>query len=212
GGRNWEKVQGPRSATWLAGDFQDAATGILAGAWSQLATLRGGNLGGAKVDPLGGRSLTGLAILPQRAVAVGQGGLVLTSVSGGSAWGFADLKLREEIQASLDFNAIHAVGTRAWVVGRPGSVVLHTADGGVSWKLLPTGQPVPLHGVFFIDENKGWAVGDLGTVLATSDGGQTWKIQKQGGKRAAACFVHAQPEDVPLDTLAILGAAEGYLL
>src|SRR5262249_43514404 len=113
---------------------------------------------------------------------------------------------------SLDFNAIHAVGPKAWVVGRPGSVVLHTADSGASWKLLATGQPVPLHGVFFYDEKKGWAVGDLGTILATSDGGQSWKMQKQGGQRAAACFVHAQPEDVPLDTLAILGAAEGYLL
>jgi photosystem II stability/assembly factor-like uncharacterized protein len=212
GGREWEPVRGPRFVSWLAGDFQDANTGILAGAWSQLATIRGGKFGSAKVDSLGGRALSGMAILPQRAVAVGQGGLILTSTTGGAQWGFADLKLPDDVQASLDFNAISAVGSKAWVVGRPGSVVLHTGDSGASWKLMPTGQPVPLHGVSFLDDKKGWAVGDLGTVLITADGGQSWRIQRQGGKRAAACFVHAQAEDVPVDTLAILGADEGYLL
>ena len=212
GGRTWEPVAGPRSTSWLAGDFQDGKTGILAGAWSGLATLRDESFGKASVDTLGGRSLNGMAILPQRALAVGQGGLVLFSTKGGTQWGFTDLSLAPDLQASLDFNAIHAVGAKAWVVGRPGSVVLHTPDSGSTWKLLKTGQPLPLHGVFFLDDKKGWSVGELGTILATADGGQTWKTQHQGGKRAAACLVHAQPEDVPVDTLAALGANEGYLL
>lgn len=32
-----------------------------------------------------------------------------------------------------------------------------------------------LHSLFFIDQNKGWAVGSKGTVLQTLDGGNTWK-------------------------------------
>lgn len=212
GGKTWEPVPGPRSGPWLAGDFQDVKTGILAGAWSRLATWRDGTFGTGGVDDVGGRSIGGLALLPQCAVAVGQGGLVLKSTSAGTKWGFADTKLGADIQASLDLTAIAAVRGKAWAVGRPGSVVLHTPDGGVSWKLLKTGQPLPLHGVHFLDESHGWAVGELGVVLATSDGGQSWKVQHQGGKHAAACFVHAQPEDVPVDTLAVLGAEEGYLL
>jgi photosystem II stability/assembly factor-like uncharacterized protein len=212
GGREWKPVPGPRSASWLAGDFQDANTGILAGAWSSLALLRGDTFSKPSFDPLGGRSLNGMAIMPGRAVAVGQGSLILTSTSGGSAWGFGELKLPKDIRASLDFNAISAVGGKAWVVGRPGSFVLHTADSGATWQLLRTGQPLPLHGVYFLDDNKGWAVGELGTILATNDGGRSWEIRNQGGKRAAACFVHAQAEDVPFDTLAMLGADEGYLL
>ena len=51
-----------------------------------------------------------------------------------------------------------------WVAGRPGSVVLHSVDKGQTWKLLGTGQPLPLHGVCFLNEQKGWAVGELGTV------------------------------------------------
>ena len=31
-----------------------------------------------------------------------------------------------------------------------------------------------LHSVFFLDQNRGWAVGSKGTVLQTEDGGNTW--------------------------------------
>ncbi len=32
-----------------------------------------------------------------------------------------------------------------------------------------------LHDIYFINENKGWAAGSDGTLLATADGGKTWK-------------------------------------
>jgi photosystem II stability/assembly factor-like uncharacterized protein len=34
-----------------------------------------------------------------------------------------------------------------------------------------------LHGVFFLDQNRGWAVGSKGALLATEDGGKTWKAR-----------------------------------
>ena len=34
-----------------------------------------------------------------------------------------------------------------------------------------------LHSVFFLDENRGWAVGSRGTLLATSDGGKSWQAK-----------------------------------
>src|SRR5262249_18332074 len=72
-------------------------------------------------------------------------------------------------------------------------------------------QALPLHGVFFHDEKTGWAVGELGTVLATTDGGKTWKATKRGGQRAALLFAHARAADAPLDAVALLGAGDGYL-
>jgi len=33
--------------------------------------------------------------------------------------------------------------------------------------------------VFFVDQNRGWAVGSRGTLLATNDGGQSWEIRSQ---------------------------------
>ena len=36
---------------------------------------------------------------------------------------------------------------------------------------------VDLRGIAFLDDNRGWAVGDGGTILKTVDGGHTWAMQ-----------------------------------
>jgi len=211
GGRTWMPVPGPRGATWLAGDFQDGETGALAGAWNRLSTLRATGFGTADLDPFGGRNLRGLQLRGSRALAVGQGGIVLTSQTSGASWGFADLKLATEVLAAWDFHGLHVVGDQVWVVGRPGSAVLHSPDRGASWKVLKTGQSLPLNAVFFLDEQRGWAVGELGSILGTTDGGKTWTVQRRGGQRVAVLFVNARSTTLPLDTVALLGGEEGYL-
>ena len=44
-----------------------------------------------------------------------------------------------------------------------------------AWARQPSGTLYWLHGVFFMDQNRGWVVGSKGTILATEDGGTTWK-------------------------------------
>jgi photosystem II stability/assembly factor-like uncharacterized protein len=211
GGRTWQATPGPRCTSWLSAGFAEPQSAVLAGAWSRLATLRQGVLNAADVDTLGGRTVHGLCLEGDRAVAVGQGGLVLLSHSAGQRWGYADLKLPAAVRASLDFHAVQCRGERTWLAGRPGSVVFYSPDRGQSWQIQRTGQPLPLYGLFFLDSQTGWAVGELGTILGTRDGGQTWTVQRRGGRRAAALFVHARPESIPLETLAILGHEEGCL-
>src|SRR5262249_3260060 len=125
-------------------------------------------------------------------------------------WGFADLQMPKEIAACVDFQAIYGVGKHAWVVGRPGSIVLATSDAGATWGAQSTGQTTPLHGVFFLDQQRGWVVGDLGTILGTDEGGKTWKVMRQGAKRSAVLFVHARADDMPFDTIASVGADGGH--
>ncbi|MCI0458802.1 MAG: YCF48-related protein [Gemmataceae bacterium] len=211
GGRNWEPVKGPRCPGWLAGDFKDGSSGALAGSWSQLATVNQGQFGTARVDPLGVRSPQAILLQGGQGLAVGQGGLLLTSSTGGARWGPTELKLPREVLSAWDFHAVHQIREHIWVVGRPGSVVLHSANRGQSWQILKTRQALPLHGVYFFDEQRGWAVGELGTILATRDGGKTWATQQRGGQRAALLFVHARAEDLPVDTLAALGLEDGQL-
>lgn len=43
------------------------------------------------------------------------------------------------------------------------------------WTKQPAGTMAWLHGVFFLDENRGWVIGSKGTLLATLDGGKTWR-------------------------------------
>jgi photosystem II stability/assembly factor-like uncharacterized protein len=44
-----------------------------------------------------------------------------------------------------------------------------------SWARQRAGTMAWLHSVFFLDQNRGWAVGSKGTLLQTLDGGTTWK-------------------------------------
>jgi photosystem II stability/assembly factor-like uncharacterized protein/tetratricopeptide (TPR) repeat protein len=212
GGRTWKPIPGVRNPTWLAGDFSDPQTGVLAGAWNRLATVREGILGEVDVDSLSGRNVTGLKVNGERAVAVGQGGLIMLSRdTAGVRWSFADLKLPQEVRAAIDFDAVAVRGSHIWAVGRPGSVVFHSPDSGSTWEVFKTGQPLPLHAVCFVDEKHGWAAGEFGTILSTNDGGKTWVVQKQGGLRSAILFVQSTAKTVPLDTVAALGGEEGYL-
>ena len=48
------------------------------------------------------------------------------------------------------------------------------------WRLQTSGTENDLHGIFFISENTGWAVGDGGVIIQTQDGGATWKSQNAG--------------------------------
>jgi photosystem II stability/assembly factor-like uncharacterized protein len=211
GGRSWQPVKGPRSASLFDGAFQDGDTAALVGAWGRLAKMRHGTISTADVDPLAERTLRGVQLDANRGLAVGQGGAILFSTTSGARWGFADLRLSRDVVANLDFHGLHYAGDHAWVVGRPGSVILHSADRGKSWELVKTGYPLPLHGVFFLDDRQGWAVGELGTILVTTDGGKSWTAQHRGGERTAVLLVHAGPATVPVETVALLGGEEGYL-
>jgi photosystem II stability/assembly factor-like uncharacterized protein len=46
-----------------------------------------------------------------------------------------------------------------------------------TWARQETGSMAWLRSVFFLDQNRGWAVGSKGTVLQTLDGGTTWKLR-----------------------------------
>src|SRR5467141_5447003 len=43
-----------------------------------------------------------------------------------------------------------------------------------AWTRQPTGTMSWLHGVYFLDQNRGWVAGSGGMLLETVDGGQTW--------------------------------------
>jgi len=61
----------------------------------------------------------------------------------------------------------------AWVVGEDG-IILHTEDGGSTWKAQHNGTDSWLYFVVLITPQVGWAGGATGVILHTDDGGSTW--------------------------------------
>ncbi len=213
GGQTWRPVPGPRCPGWRAAALTGPEAGALVGAWNRLGTLREGGIAVANDDALGGRNLRAVHLGGdgRLGVAVGQGGLILLTDNAGGKWSYPELLLPPEVLSCWDFHAVHGHGKHIWAAGRPGSVLLHSADGGKTWQMRPTGQPLPINGLYFRDDKHGWAVGELGTILATADGGRTWEVRQQGGRRAALLFLHARPAGLPAGAVARLGADEGYL-
>lgn len=54
------------------------------------------------------------------------------------------------------------------------SLLTASASAG-NWTRQPTGTMAWLHGIYFLDQSRGWIAGSNGTLLETTDGGQTWR-------------------------------------
>lgn len=64
------------------------------------------------------------------------------------------------------------------------SLVLQTLDGGETWQRVKVPSKTELFHIDFVGEERGWIVGDKGTILVTEDGGSTWQTQFSGTDRA----------------------------
>ncbi len=131
----------------------------------------------------------------------GGAGELITSLDGQN-WTNLALPLSPEARVLFDGRAIDSFEDQLWVCGSPGSIVLHSADGGTSWRALPTGQALPLNDLRFLDKKRGWMVGSQGLILATRDGGRTWYAQRQSSQRIGVLSVVQQADAIPWSPLA----------
>jgi len=61
----------------------------------------------------------------------------------------------------FDFAALEVRGPKCWIAGNPGTRVFFTPDAGRTWSAFPTGQSLPLAALSIVDDETGFAVGDL---------------------------------------------------
>ena len=59
-----------------------------------------------------------------------------------------------------------------WLAADAGIFI--TTDGGTSWEEQISSAIYPLRSVYFINENTGWVIGELGLILKTTNGGVTF--------------------------------------
>jgi len=118
----------------------------------------------------------GLAATPDgdRAVAVGQGGLVVVSDDGGASWSPVAVSTVRDLFAAR----ISSEGAEIVAVGDAGVVVTIDAAGvGASEQLDPA---LALRGLHMHAAGYGHAVGDAGIVLYTTDVGRSWTAIETG--------------------------------
>ncbi|HTN74386.1 MAG TPA: YCF48-related protein [Pirellulaceae bacterium] len=211
GGQTWTTAAGVAPIGWNGGALADQH-GILVGPEGQVATLKGTTLQPAERPAIGPRPVRRVAMADERtAWLAGDGGLVLTSQTRGVCWQLPRGNIPSLLIEQVDFRALAVRGSHCWVAGAPGSIVLHTGDGGATWETFRTEQTAPLRALHFIDDTRGWAVGALGTILNTRDGGRTWLVQRRGGTRVALLNLFSEPQRVPLEAIARVSGNDGFL-
>ena len=212
GGRSWNGVPSDVGGHFTAGDFFDSQFGGLAQRNGDLAAVKRTSIQRASAPHSGLKQVRCLRFAsPDTAWAVGDGGLVLQSQDGGKRWRAPRKSLPEGTTDYFDFHAIATSKNQCWIAGSPGTIVFHSDDGGSTWTKLTTEQSLPLSSLMFLDENRGWAVGALGTILATRDGGQSWRIQKSGGQKSALLGIFSDSDLLPLELIAKEAGNDGYL-
>lgn len=58
--------------------------------------------------------------------------------------------------------------------------VSKTTNGGINWTAYTTGDTNRMSGLFFIDNNTGWVVGQRGKIAKSTNGGTSWIMQSSG--------------------------------
>lgn len=211
GGASWSSLGGA-AADWLAADFS-AGAAVVAGRNGSFATIDGPQVRPHRIPPTSkGRriSLRDVAISNRTVWAVGDGGAILATTDQARSWRRPADVIPTEITRLFDFASISVIGEKVWVVGSPGSRILHSPDGGVHWRLQTTDNSLPLHSVTFIDANRGWAVGALGVVHSTRDGGATWRTLRGQQRRAAFAVSSPRVDLLPMEFLARFAGNDGY--
>jgi photosystem II stability/assembly factor-like uncharacterized protein len=104
-------------------------------------------------------------------VAVGSGGILVTSSNGGSTWTGRKSGTTETLRgvSCPTTSDCHAVGD--------GGTVIASTNGGKTWSAQTSGTSEGLNGVACPTATTCFAVGSSGTVIATTDGGATWNPQ-----------------------------------
>jgi photosystem II stability/assembly factor-like uncharacterized protein len=133
-------------------------------------------------------------------LAGGAGGQLLRTVDGQS-WNRVATPLSPAAQRVCSWHSLANFNDHLWVAGSPGSIILHSSNRGVTWETLATEQTLPLRALAFADDQRGWAVGPLGLILATRDGGRTWYTQRKTATKLGLLSVTARGTQVPWSAL-----------
>jgi YD repeat-containing protein len=164
---------------WYSLCFIDEQKGWICGGWSTgtgqiIHTSDGGNTWVIQQNDQGTWFKSIFFVDEDNGWAGRRYGEIYRTTDGGLNWNMINTGAEGIIESIYFVNSL-----KGWAVSSS-SEILISEDGGNTWTLQydDYGQ---LNSVFFIDEEIGWAVGDIKN-LHTIDGGNNWEVQYYGGQ------------------------------
>lgn len=116
---------------------------------------------------------------PNHGFIVGARALFYETKDGGNRWvsrSFANLGKGEDI--SYRFQTVSVNGDEVWIVGKP-PLLLHSKDGGKSWKKVPVSRKLPGEPKVIVSLGPGKAemATNSGAIYVTENDGKNWSSQ-----------------------------------
>jgi photosystem II stability/assembly factor-like uncharacterized protein len=187
GGKTWNERSSPVKQDLAAAFCLDPQTGWIAGKQGTiLATHDGGDTWVLQDSRVSADLFSVYFVDRRRGWAAGDNGTIVATTDGGDTWRVQREGDRIRLVATRFVNPLvgwAAGGTNVLVRFQSANLVsqsdkstlLRTIDGGRTWQPHDAGTDSMIQGLYFEDEQHGWAVGDDGAVITTSDGGVTWR-------------------------------------
>lgn len=117
----------------------------------------------------------------------GNSEVIFRSVNSGASWAMVNLNNNGEWPRM--FNKIRFItDLRGFAAGSNGRL-LATTNGGTSWSALSSGTSGTLRDIAFVNETRGFIVGD-NSIVKTDNGGATWSAKTVTGDLTAVSFFH----------------------
>ena len=199
-GSTWQRITVPTGEALFAVALLADGRGIMVGRSGLVLTSSDAGRSWQKRDSGCREHLFDVVFLPDdQAWAVGAFGTILHSADGGRSWqpqqydatpppaeqGGVISYAERENEGAADEARLNAVtfadGQQGWVVGEFG-IILHTADGGRTWRRQPGASGNLLFDVLVLDGQRVLAAGAEGTLQESSDAGASWRLLPAGSK------------------------------
>jgi photosystem II stability/assembly factor-like uncharacterized protein len=200
-GKTWERIDSGGRDALFAIDINKKGRGLIVGRTGLVLMTTDGGKTWAKRDSGVKEHLFNVDITESgKAWAVGHFGTILHSPDGGLSWkrqefeaGFPEgtpdsekgviSDAEKENEGAAEEARLNAVAfaddQRGWIAGEFG-LVLHTEDGGRSWKRQPSASGKLLFTLKVLDQKRILAAGSEGTLMETKDGGRSWSAIEAG--------------------------------
>lgn len=185
GGLIWQSrnsgTTDPLWSVWFSDENTGWAVGgnIAFGNSRILKTTNGGNNWTAQSEPTG-KMFSDLSFADANTGwAVSETGTLINTINGGANWATQNSGTAVEW-----LYAVYAISNQLAWVGGGGGYLASTINGGSDWTQSNSGITQAIRGLYFVDANSGWAVGDEGKilkytpaslVLTSPNGEQSWK-------------------------------------
>lgn len=213
GGKTWSSVEGQAGASWRSMGFGAEGNPILAGVQGALAMVLDGKIVPLKIPGNNPADYKSIHLSTGQGVLVGKSGTILQSdkASNFTNWNMASTKVSTDLLGCMQLNCVGGFGKTMCAFGFPGSMIIRRGQEN-SWSASQLDNTATIHGLKFLDELKGWAVGDLGTILKTLDGGGTWKCVKKGASQHRVLLLSSGSTTMLPELAGLLGYAEGQIV